>query len=408
MAWLEAGQEWVPIVVQPAQECDVYAYCGPFGICTQTSSPVCGCLYGFKYKSHKHWGLNQFSDGCERKTSLKCGTNNYQEEGLADSFKMYPNVRLPRHPQNITTQNQAECESTCLHNCSCTAYAYHNTNAGCSLWLGQLLNLKHFDGNGSTIYIRLAASEFSNLKDTNSKQLLGKLKAIIASVAVAAAALAACTIFCVCYKRRRATLNITELAMDAIMDTTIDEDTDENGIGVPLITFQSILEATNNFSDANKLGEGGFGPVYKGMLLDGQEIAIKRLSSQSSQGINEFTNEVVLIGKLQHRNLVKLAWKLWNEGNAMDLLDDSVLVECYKECEVLKCINVGLLCVEEDPNRRPSMPNAFLMLTDESMNLPKPNQPAFVTRNRIYNDSSTVDSNKPCSNQLTFSAQEGR
>ncbi|XP_031092009.1 putative receptor-like protein kinase At4g00960 [Ipomoea triloba] len=563
IAWLEARQQWVAIAVNPAQECDVYAYCGPFGICTQTSSPVCACLYGFKYKSHKKWGLNEFSDGCERKTSLKCGTN-YQEEGMADSFKMYPNVRLPRHPQNITTQNQAECESTCLNNCSCTAYAYHNNN-GCSLWAGQLLNLKQFDANGSTIYIRLAASEFSNLKDTNSKQLLGKLKAIIPSVAVAAAALVACTIFCVCYKRRRAALKITELAVDAIMDATIDEDTDENRIDVPLITFQSILEATNNFSDANKLGEGGFGPVYKGMLLDGQEIAIKRLSSQSSQGINEFKNEVVLIGKLQHRNLVKLvgyctqvgekillyeympnksldtfifdqtrrllldwskrfdiilgivrglvylhhdsrlriihrdmktnnilldeemtpkisdfrlarliaentfeantkkvagtygymspeyalsglfstksdvfsfgviileiicgkkntsfyqheevsnllgyAWKLWNEGNAMDLLDDSVLVECCKECEVLKCINVGLLCVEEDPNRRPSMPNALLMLTDESTNLLKPNQPAFVTRNRICNDSSTLESDKPCSNQLTFSAQEGQ
>nr|GMD35197.1 G-type lectin S-receptor-like serine/threonine-protein kinase At4g27290 isoform X1 [Ipomoea batatas] len=303
-AWLEAGQEWVSILLEPEQECDVYAYCGPFGICTQTSSPVCACLYGFKqFKSHKQ--NDYFFEGCVRNTSLKCGTN-YQEEGMVDSFKMYPNVRLPRHPQNITTQNQAECESTCLNNCSCTAYAYHNNN-GCSLWAGQLLNLKQFDGNnGSTIYIRLAASEFSNLKDTNSKRLLGKLKAIIPSVAVAAAALLACSIFCVCYKRRRASLKITELAVDAIMDATIDEDTDENRIDVPLITFQSILEATNNFSDANKLGEGGFGPVYKGMLLDGQEIAIKRLSSQSSQGINEFKNEVVLIGKLQHINLVKL------------------------------------------------------------------------------------------------------
>ncbi|KAJ7948538.1 receptor kinase 1 [Quillaja saponaria] len=56
----------------------------------------------------------------------------------------------------------------------------------------------------------------------------------------------------------------------------------------------------------NKLGEGGFGPVYKGKLGDGQEIAVKRLSRSSGQGLNEFKNEVILIAKLQHRNLVKL------------------------------------------------------------------------------------------------------
>nr|GMC98182.1 G-type lectin S-receptor-like serine/threonine-protein kinase At4g27290 isoform X1 [Ipomoea batatas] len=264
LTWSEATQEWMQTYVTPRQQCDVYAYCGPFGICNHNSTTVCVCLQGFKYKSDKEWRLNEFSGGCVRNTSLKCGTN-YQEEDM-DRFIMYPNVRLPRHPQNITTQTQEECESTCLKNCSCTAYTYGNTRGHCWIWVGQLLNLKQLgkdDINGSTIYIRLAATEFSNIKDTNSKQLLGKLKAIIASVAVAAGALVACTIFCVCYKRRRAALKIRELAVDDAMDVTIDKDTDENGISVPLITFQSILEATNNFSDANKLGEGGFGPVYK-------------------------------------------------------------------------------------------------------------------------------------------------
>ncbi|KAF5944330.1 hypothetical protein HYC85_018407 [Camellia sinensis] len=64
--------------------------------------------------------------------------------------------------------------------------------------------------------------------------------------------------------------------------------------------------ATNNFSDANKLGQGGFGPVYKGKLHDGKEIAVKRLSSNSGQGLEEFRTEVKLIVKLQHRNLVRL------------------------------------------------------------------------------------------------------
>ncbi|XP_047955383.1 cysteine-rich receptor-like protein kinase 10 isoform X2 [Salvia hispanica] len=70
--------------------------------------------------------------------------------------------------------------------------------------------------------------------------------------------------------------------------------------------FRIIRAATNDFSDANKLGQGGFGAVYKGKLQSGEEIAVKRLSRDSRQGNVEFKNEVLLVAKLQHRNLVKL------------------------------------------------------------------------------------------------------
>ncbi|XP_050288779.1 cysteine-rich receptor-like protein kinase 44 isoform X1 [Quercus robur] len=70
--------------------------------------------------------------------------------------------------------------------------------------------------------------------------------------------------------------------------------------------FPTIRVATDNFSVANKLGQGGFGVVYKGRLSNGQEIAVKRLSPGSGQGDLEFKNEILLVAKLQHRNLVKL------------------------------------------------------------------------------------------------------
>ncbi|KAI5400991.1 Cysteine-rich receptor-like protein kinase 10, variant 2 [Lathyrus oleraceus] len=70
--------------------------------------------------------------------------------------------------------------------------------------------------------------------------------------------------------------------------------------------FDTIQEATSNFSEANKLGHGGFGVVYQGTLSNGQVIAVKRLSINSGQGEIEFKNEVLLVAKLQHRNLVKL------------------------------------------------------------------------------------------------------
>ncbi|KAI3721392.1 hypothetical protein L2E82_32402 [Cichorium intybus] len=71
-------------------------------------------------------------------------------------------------------------------------------------------------------------------------------------------------------------------------------------------SLSTIAKSTNDFSLNNKLGEGGFGPVYKGVLEDGREIAVKRLSETSTQGLDEFKNEVGCIAKLQHRNLVKL------------------------------------------------------------------------------------------------------
>ncbi|KAH9806487.1 hypothetical protein KPL71_002780 [Citrus sinensis] len=77
---------------------------------------------------------------------------------------------------------------------------------------------------------------------------------------------------------------------------------DANSLRV--FTFTAIQETTDNFSSENKLGEGGYGPVYKGRLPNGQEMAVKRLSRTSHQGLEEFENEVKLTARLQHVNLL--------------------------------------------------------------------------------------------------------
>jgi len=71
-------------------------------------------------------------------------------------------------------------------------------------------------------------------------------------------------------------------------------------------SLDTLTEATGKFHEDNLLGEGGFGPVYKGITSDGTEIAVKKLSLRSSQGTSEFMNEVKLVAKIQHRNLVQL------------------------------------------------------------------------------------------------------
>ncbi|KAK5831450.1 hypothetical protein PVK06_015248 [Gossypium arboreum] len=84
-----------------------------------------------------------------------------------------------------------------------------------------------------------------------------------------------------------------------------EDDLNGRNAELPVFNFGTIAASTNNFSSDNRLGQGGFGPVYKG-TLNGKEIAVKRLSKSSGQGIEEFKNEVTLIAKLQHRNLVRI------------------------------------------------------------------------------------------------------
>ncbi|CAL5345863.1 unnamed protein product [Camellia sinensis] len=94
--------------------------------------------------------------------------------------------------------------------------------------------------------------------------------------------------------------------LNTSMDTTLNPVRQHDTLDLPMLDFNKIVAATNNFSINNKLGEGGFGPVFKGNLQDGQEIAVKRLSRCSEQGIDEFKNEIRLISRLQHKNLVRL------------------------------------------------------------------------------------------------------
>ncbi|KAL9285731.1 unnamed protein product [Arabidopsis thaliana] len=84
-----------------------------------------------------------------------------------------------------------------------------------------------------------------------------------------------------------------------------------------------IVMATDEFSSENTLGQGGFGTVYKGTLLNGQEVAVKRLTKGSGQGDIEFKNEVSLLTRLQHRNLVKLLG-FCNEGDEQILVYEFV------------------------------------------------------------------------------------
>ncbi|KAI5019317.1 hypothetical protein ZWY2020_044205 [Hordeum vulgare] len=126
--------------------------------------------------------------------------------------------------------------------------------------------------------------------------------ALFVSIPVAIALLMLLTVaFCLCKRK-----NNKPHEHVRISSADIGDGEDMRSSESLLYDLSTLRAATDNFSEENKLGEGGFGPVYKGTLHDGQEIAVKRLSKTSQQGLVEMRNEVVLVAKLQHKNLVRL------------------------------------------------------------------------------------------------------
>ncbi|CAL5390585.1 unnamed protein product [Camellia sinensis] len=129
---------------------------------------------------------------------------------------------------------------------------------------------------------------------------------------------------------------------------------------LPLFDLAVIANSTSNFSINNKLGEGGFGRVYKGMLEGEQEIAMKRLSKNSSQGLDEFKNEVICIAKLQHRNLVKLLGCCIQGEEKMLIYEympnknqtRSTLLDWPKRFHIINGISRGLLYLHQDSRQR--------------------------------------------------------
>lgn len=333
--------------------------------------------------------------------------------------------------------------------------------------------------------------------------------------------------------------------------------------GFTLFSLSQLLEATSNFSDENKLGQGGFGPVYKGQFPDGLEVAVKRLASHSGQGFTEFKNEIQLIANLQHRNLVRLlgccsqgedkmlvyeylpnksldffifdearkallnwnkrltiiegiaqgllylhkhsrlrvihrdvkasnilldsgmnpkisdfglaklsssddtegntkrvvgtygymapeyaseglfsiksdvfsfgvlvleiiagkknsgfhlhgdflnllgyAWQSWKEKRWLQLVDASVVTDCCT-LAIMRCVNIALLCVQENAADRPTTSDVVAMLSSESMSLPEPKHPAYF-HVRVTKEEASAGA-EPCSiNDVTMTTPRGR
>ncbi|KAH7842833.1 hypothetical protein Vadar_009634 [Vaccinium darrowii] len=232
LTWLENPGQWNLFWSQPREQCEVYAFCGAFGTCNQITQPFCTCLNRFSPKFPVAWNLSDYSGGCARETALHCGNTSVTNQKSTDKFYVYSNVVLPVNSLSVNASSSAsECESSCLNNCSCTAYSYDN---GCLIWIGELVNLQQLssnDGRGKTLYLRLAASEFP--KGNNKKGI------IIGVVAGSVAVLLLGLVLTLIWKRQRRFVGKTKAVEGSLV----------------AFGYKDLQNATKSFSE--KLGGGG-------------------------------------------------------------------------------------------------------------------------------------------------------
>nr|GMD97908.1 cysteine-rich receptor-like protein kinase 2 isoform X1 [Ipomoea batatas] len=158
--------------------------------------------------------------------------------------------------------------------------------------------------------------------------------------------------------------------------------------------YSTLKKATGSFDDGNKLGQGGYGIVYKGVMEDGREIAVKRLFFNYKYRAADFYNEINIISNIAHKNLVRLlgcncsglesllAWMHFQEGTIEELFDTNLMLHNYHDInvkiEVFRVVHIGLLCIQEEPFHRPSMSEVLQMLVKKEEELPHPSNPPFI------------------------------
>ncbi|MQM03721.1 hypothetical protein Taro_036514 [Colocasia esculenta] len=306
------GSSWVRMASFPDKICDFYNRCGPFASCISTQSS-CRCLDGFEPRKPEDWKMGNFTGGCVRRLHLQCdGT---------DRYVMVPGMKLPDGFSVMWNRSMQQCEAECSTGCRCQGYAYADlssldggiSGSRCLVWLGEMKDLEQIPARGENLYVRLHESELegnnTRLEDgifpRKNKNLI-KIVAPILSLAMLLTAI--CCYFSIkMHKSRVGKRRSRKIVLPPQgLGITSALGSEKEMPDATLFDFKIVKAATSDFNNKNKLGEGGFGPVYKGTFLSGQEVAVKRLSKGSKQGYQEFQNEVRLIARLQHNNLVRL------------------------------------------------------------------------------------------------------
>ncbi|KAK2995058.1 hypothetical protein RJ640_024516 [Escallonia rubra] len=446
---------WESIFVQPKEP----AYCGPFGISSKNLLTFCKCLQGFEPYSTENTRLDQWSYSCVRRAPLQC-EDNPPSKGNRDGFLHIPDVKLPADPTPYPAQSLKTCKSACMQNCSCKACAYSST--GCSMWFGALLNMQELrinDNNKQDIYLKLAASELPGKAQKSRLRIIVEQAQSFGGQELAVKRLSKRSgqgleefrneiglisklqhrnlvrVLGCCIEQDEKLL-IYEYMPNKSLDSFIFE-----GIAQGLLylhqysRFRIIhrdLKASNILLDGEmnpKISDFGMARIFGGNESEANtnrvvgtfgymapEYAMEGLFSVKS---DVFSFGVLLLEIVSGKkntgfynkdplNLLGHAWGMWNADRALELID-SVLVHPSSASTLLRYINIGLLCVQENPSDRPTMSDIVSMLSNDLAALPTPKQPAFCTSRSVMKANSSANSTGNCSvNGLTISRIEPR
>ncbi|XP_028117210.1 G-type lectin S-receptor-like serine/threonine-protein kinase At1g11410 [Camellia sinensis] len=248
--WHEDKAVW--FMSAPKEPCDFYGRCGPYGNCDPNNGEKfdCTCLPGYEPRSARDCYLEDGSAGCRRKRG---GTISMCNNG--EGFVKVARVKVPDTSEvahSDVNLSKEVCEDKCLRNCSCSAYI--SDGGICITWYGNLMDTRVFSNGGSDLYVRVDAVELAQQYTKKPRSLHGKVVAIVVTSIVVMSLLIMIPLVCwlVIRKRRRG---------DDIQIS------DEEKVELSIFDMVTISKATNKFCDANKIGEGAFGPVYKVSLF---------------------------------------------------------------------------------------------------------------------------------------------
>ncbi|KAK7327995.1 hypothetical protein VNO77_22089 [Canavalia gladiata] len=451
--WVDEKKQWQVGWNAPTSECDVYGVCGAFGICGSQSSPICSCLKGFEPRNREEWNTQNWTGGCVRRTTLQCesaksvnGSVNRQE----DDFLKLQLVKVPDHAEWSWVKTQDTCRSQCLNNCTCIAYSYDD-GIGCMTWSVNLIDIQQFSNGGIDLYIRLAKSDLEvnvNDKKKDATTVIITVTVIVGGIIILTSAYFLCKHLAMLNeairKRKRERFSVFKSGEAPTANKSeIGELSNVELQEMLLIDAEKLAVATNNFHLSNKLGQGGFGPVYKfkitlesklahilglaivvincfafyGSGYMAPEYAMEGFFSEKS---DVFSFGVLLLEIVSGRrnssfyndehslSLLGFAWKLWNEENIVSLIDPSIY-DPICEKEIWRCVHIALLCTQESARDRPTMDTVISMLKSEIVNLLPPGKPAFILRQNMLNSSHSEDCHALLSdNSMSVTQIQGR